>query len=164
MKRALFALTLAIALLLAGCGEVSTTNGGDSTESAKQEESAKEKVIFDNDKVKVTYTGIKEIDVKTVGYSYLNLKIENKTDTEVRVMMPYCSVDEEVVPFVIQGATTIYIKPGKTFPATFGIQMFNLSIDSLKNAKEIEFTLKAVDKDNIIDVIFEETMKIEFNK
>ena len=46
MKRALFALTLAIALLLAGCGEVSTTNGGDSTGSAKQEESAKEKVIF----------------------------------------------------------------------------------------------------------------------
>lgn len=164
MKRALLALTIAIALLLVGCGEAPTTNSGEATGATNHEETTKEQVILDNDNVKVTYTGIKEIDVETIGYSYLNLQIENKTDTEIWVTMPYCSVDDEVVPFVIQGATTIYIKSGKTYPATFGIQLFNLSIDSLKDAKEIEFTLKATQKDDIMNVIFEETMKIELNK
>lgn len=161
MKLKLFALFLVAAMLISGCSGGSTINdsASNATEAAENEV-----VIFDNDKVKVTYFGIKEIDVETVGFSYLNLRIENKTDKEVQVMMPSCSVDNETVPFVIQGTTTIYIEPGKEYPATFGIQMFNLTIDSLKNAKEISFTLKAVDKSNIIDVVFEESMKIEFNK
>lgn len=164
MKLKLFALFLIAAMLLAGCSGDPTANGSASTTTAATDSAKNEVVIFDNEKVKVTYFGIKEIDVETVGFSYLNLRIENKTDTEVQVMMPSCSVDNETVPFVIQGATTIYIEPGKVYPATFGIQMFNLTIDSLKTAKEISFTLKAVDKSNVIDVVFEESMKIEFNK
>ncbi len=165
MIKKLTSLILAILLILSftGCsqsGADSTIGGG---ETNKQEEQATEEVIFDNDNVKVTYFGINELALD-VGYSYLNLRIENKTDTEVWVTMPYCSIDEETVPFIVQGATSIHIKPGKTHPSTFGLQMFNLSIDSLKNAKEIEFTLKAVDKENITTVVFEETMKIDFNK
>ena len=164
MKLKLFSLFLIAAMLLAGCSGDPSANAGASTTTAAAEAIDKEVVIFDNEKVKVTYFGIKEIDVETVGFSYLNLRIENKTDKEVQVMMPSCSVDNEAVPFVIQGATTIYIEPGKVYPETFGIQMFNLSIDSLKAAKEISFTLKAVDKSNVIDVVFEESMKIEFSE
>ena len=160
MKKLLLTLSVVIAMLLAGCGTPATTSGDPTTGTNKQEEV----VILDNDKVKVTYAGIKEIDVETVGYSYLNLHIENKTDTEIWVTMPSCNVDKETVPFIIQGATTIYIQPGNIYPATFGIQMFNLSIDSLKNAKEITFTLKATAKENISEVVFEEAMKFELNK
>lgn len=143
----------------AGCEE-----GIPSTDGTPAADPQEDVVIFDNDKVKVTYLGIKEIDVETIGYSYLNLKIENKTDTEIWVTMPYCCVDNETVPFVLQGTTSIYVNPGKTYPATFGIQVFNLSIDSLKNASEIEFTIKAVAKEDIMNTVFEETMKIEINK
>ena len=164
MKQKLFALFLIVAVLLAGCsGDLSSDIGANSTPPAT--EGAKTEVIlFDSEKVKVTYIGIKEIDVETIGYSYLNLRIENKTDTEIWVTMPYCNVDKETVPFVIQGATLIYIKPGEIYPATFGIQMFNLSINSLKDAKEITCTLNAVDKENSSNVIFEETIKIDLSK
>ena len=78
--------------------------------------------------------------------------------------MPYCCVDDEIVLFIIQGATPIYITPGKSMTATFGIQMFNLSIKSLEDASIIEFTIKAVVQDDIMNTVFEETMKIEMNK
>lgn len=164
MKKLLLALFLVVTMLLVGCGEVSTTNSGETTDVNTQTEATAEEVIFNNDDVQVSYISINDTYSEDIGYSYLNLRIENKTDTEIWVTMPYCSVDNETVPFVMQGATAIYIKPGNTYLSTFGIQMFNLSIDRLSNAKEIEFTIKAVDKENIIDVIFEETMKIEFNK
>lgn len=160
MKK-LACLLLAALLLFcfSGCEEGIPTVG--STPSTDPQEDI---VLLDNEQVKVTYKGIKEIDVATVGYSYLNLKIENKTETEIWVTMPYCCVGDEIVPFVIQGATPIYITPGKSMTATFGIQMFNLSIESLKDAALIEFTLKAVAQDDIMNTVFEETMKLEMNK
>ena len=153
---------LLVALLLfcfSGCEEGIPTAG--STPSTDPQEDI---ILLDNEQVKVTYKGIKEIDVATVGYSYLNLKIENKTETEIWVTMPYCCVGDEIVPFVIQGATPIYITPGKSMTATFGIQMFNLSIESLEDASVIEFTLKAVEKEDSTNVIWEENLKITSQK
>lgn len=155
-KLVCFMLILLIVLNLVGCEKGPELTNPQATNKQKEDT-----ILLDNDLVKVTYTGIKEIDVATVGYSYLNLRIENKTDTEIWVTMPYCCVDNETVPFVIQGTTAIYINPGKIYPATFGIQVFNLSIDSLKNSSEIEFTIKAVEREDVTNIIFEETMKIE---
>ena len=160
MKK-LACLLLAALLLFcfSGCEEGTPTAG--STPSTDPQEDI---VLLDNEQVKVTYKGIKEIDVATVGYSYFNLKIENKTETEIWVTMPYCCVGDEIVPFVIQGATLVYITPGKSMTATFGIQMFNLSIESLEDASVIEFTLKAVEKEDRTNVIWEENMKITSQK
>lgn len=164
MKKGLFALFLAIALLLSGCADILIMANEGMTDTTNQAESASEEVIFDNDNVKVTYISIDDTHSQDVGYSYLNLRIENKTDKEIWVTMSYCSADKETIPFIIQGATYIYIKSGEIYPATFGLQVFNLSIDNLKSANEITFTLRAVEKDNITNVVFEETMAIEFNK
>lgn len=151
-----FVLAVLMLFCFVGC-EGGTPSAGTTPPADPQEDV----VLLDNEQVRVTYKGIKEIDVETVGYSYLNLKIENKTQTEIWVTMPYCCVDDEIVPFIVQGATAIYITPGKSMTATFGIQMFNLSIESLENASVIEFTLKAVVRDDIMSTVFEETMNLE---
>lgn len=178
MKRVLFALSIVIALLISGCGEVSTTNSGDSTapvkqgettkesgestDPTKQEEAAKENVILDNDTIKATYNGV--TDMPDIGYFYVNLKIENKIDKEIWVSLEGGDVDGETVPMIITGMP-VYIRSGNSSNATFGFPMAKLSISSVKDAKQVTFNIHIRDKENITETIFKsDLITIDLNK
>ena len=162
MKKILLALSIVIAFLLTGCGEVSSTNGGESTGATKQEEIAKEKVILDNDTIKATYTGV--TDMPDIGYFYVNLKLENKIDKEIWVALESGDVDGETVPLILTGMP-VYIRSGNSYPATFGFPMAKLSINSVKDAKQATFKIHIRDKENITETIFEsDLITIDLNK
>lgn len=162
MKRYLLALSIVIALLLVGCGSPSTTNGDQTTDTNKQEDQAEQTIILDNDTIKATYIGV--TDMPDIGYFYVNLKIENKLDQEIWVVLESGDVDGESVPLIITG-TPVYIRSGNSYAATFGFPMMKLSINSVKDAKQATFKIVVRDKEDITKTIFEsDLITIDLNK
>lgn len=152
-KKSIFSLCIALLIALSiGCSSVQTDNGADTGNSIKQDELQKEVVILDNEIIKATYLGV--IDMPDIGYFYVNIKIDNKTDKEIWVTMESADVDGETVPMVVTG-TYVHIRPGNSYAATFGFPMLKLSINSVKDAKEATFKLVVRDKENIMDTLFE---------
>ena len=152
MKNSLFALFAVIALLLAGCETLPTTNGDQTADTNYQEDNANQVIILDNDTIKATYNGV--TDMPDIGYFYVNLNIENKIDKEIWVVLESGDVDGESVPLIVTGVP-VYIRPGNSYTATFGFPMAKLSISSVKDAKQATFKIVVRDKENITETIFE---------
>lgn len=151
-----------IAVQLVGCGNASTTSSEGDNNTNSQKEPQTDIVILDNEKIAVTYQGV--IDMPDIGYFYVNLKIENKMDKEIWVTLESGDVDGETIPLITTGAP-VYIRSGNSYAATFGFPTMNLSINSVKDAKEATFKLVVRDKENIMDTIFEsELITIELNR
>lgn len=141
---------------LVGCGNATGTGNGAShktpTEINNQDGEKVDKVILDNDMIKVSYRGV--TDMPDISYFYVNLNIENKHDKEIWVVLESADVDGETIPLVTTGVP-VYIRSGNSFLATYGFPTMNLSINSVKDAKEATFKIVVRDKENIMDTIFE---------
>lgn len=161
-KKSIFSLLVILLTVLSiGCSSVPIENGADPDNSGKQDDAQTEVMILDSEAITATYQGV--IDMPEIGYFYVNLKINNKTDREIWVTMESADVDGETIPLVVTG-THVYVRPGNSYSATFGFPMLNLSINSVKEAKEATFKLVARDKENITDTIFEsELITVELN-
>lgn len=66
------------------------------TVAESSEDKSDEYVICDNEYIKATYLGIME----SFGYVTLNVRIENKTDSEITVVPLESSVDDTMIQFV----------------------------------------------------------------
>lgn len=158
-------LAILLALSFTGCsqsGVNSTTNSGGTTDTIKQEETPNEEVILDNDTIKATYNGVTEM--QDIGYFYVNLKLENKIDKEIWVVLESGDVDGESIPLIVTGMP-VYIRSGNSYAATYGFPMTKLSINSVKDAKQATFKIVVRDKENITETIFEsDLITIDLNK
>ena len=152
---------LVMTVLFVGCGEAPIVNNTDSNNASSQNEAQTESVILDNEKITATYQGV--TDMPNIGYFYVNLKIDNKTDKEIWVTLVSGDVDGETISMIVNG-TPVYISSGNCYAAAFGFPMLNLSIDSAEEAKEATFKIVVRDKENIADKIFEsDLITIELN-
>ena len=75
---------------------VSTRSAVSQTVAESSEDKSDEYVICDNEYIKATYLGIME----SFGYVTLNVRIENKTDSEITVVPLESSVDDTMIQFV----------------------------------------------------------------
>lgn len=75
---------------------VRTRSAVSQTVAESTEAKSDEYVICENEYIKATYLGIME----SFGYVTLNVKIENKTDSEITVVPLESSVDDTMIQFV----------------------------------------------------------------
>lgn len=150
-----------LSVLFVGCGDTSAAIGGGTNNASNQEDAQTSIVVLDNEKITATYRGA--VDMPDIGYFYVSLKIENKLDREIWVTLESGDVDGETIPLITTG-TPVYIRSGNNYAATYGFPMMNLSINSVKEAKQATFKIVARDKENITDIIYEsDLITIELN-
>ena len=146
----LFAIIMVLQLV--GCGNTNVATNEAATNETKPDEAKIDEVILDNEMIKASYRGV--VDMPDISYFYVNLNIENKMDKEIWVTLESADVDGETIPLVTSG-TLVYIRPGNSYLATYGFPTMNLSIDSVKDAKEATFKIVVRDKENMTETIFE---------
>lgn len=146
----LFAIIMVLQLV--GCGNTNVASNEAATNETKPDEAKIDEVILDNEIIKASYRGV--VDMPDISYFYVNLNIENKMDKEIWVTLESADVDGETIPLITSG-TLVYIRPGNSYLATYGFPTMNLSIDSVKDAKEATFKIVVRDKENMTETIFE---------
>lgn len=152
-----FLLTIFIVIIIAllvGCSDSPPTNG-EGANNATIQENQKEIVILDNEVITATYRGV--TDMPDIGYFYVKVNIENKTDKEIWVTLESADVDGETIPLITTGIP-VHIRSGNSYLASYGFPTLNLSINSVKDAKEATFKIVVRDKENIMDTIFESNL------
>ena len=177
---------LAVAMLLAACGENSNANsfmattssederiaqsstndlnGSMSTESTKDEKiiQTEEIIIADDDYVTAIFEKIYDgSSLGVEGVFYIDIKVKNKTETEIWVYLDGASVNDEMVPMVMSGVP-LYVKPEKSGSNAFIISFAQLSIEQIEDVKNIEFDLVICDEETLDDIERVEGIHLDF--
>ena len=134
------------AVILSGESAPSVGNSDTSNSS-----SDKERVLIDDDAVKVSFVGAE--DASSLGVFYVTLKIENKTDTAIAINLANADVDGETIPLITTGVPLV-IRPGNSGQTGFIFSMANLSISTMDEAEKATFQVVARDNDTY-DVVYE---------
>lgn len=110
MKKGLFALFIVGALLLSGCGTDTASPDNDAPETSDDqtdtndtdtnstENEASETVIYEQNGLKIFFKDITAAPEPLIGY-YINLRIENTSETDYTVQADDLSVNDIMVPF-----------------------------------------------------------------
>lgn len=116
-------------------------------ETSVSETESEGMVIADNNYFKATYQGISE----SFGFYYLNLKFENKTDSEITIVPMDSSVDDVMVMFGTGVPSTMLAH--KSYNAA-------IMIGSNEPKNNIEFKLSAIDE-NWSELFTTDTIRID---
>ena len=110
-----------------------------------------EKVIVDNDKIKITFKGIGETGILNVGPV---LEIENKTDKEL-LIEPF--KNEVVLNNHVLIASNFYANPNETSTAVLGVECVDLFYNQIEKIETVnfKFNVKENDGNNNYTVIYE---------
>lgn len=130
---------LMIGSLAVGCSNNTSSN---TQQSATNTETKKviEKVVYDRDSIKITYTNVYGDRITTNGFPTLEveLKIENNTDKAIYLASEDASIDGIMVDSFIDSTIT----PGKIANGILNLWSEN---EELKTAENVEFKLVLVD-------------------
>lgn len=166
------ALAVALSLIASGCvfdenfPTVPESEGFDETTPSSAVTTVvpeSEKVIIDNDQMKVTFQ--KVVDGKDLGVDgvfYVWLKIENKMDEEVTVSVTDADVDGQSVSMVMTGVP-LNVRPGNSGSTGFIFPTSQLDIDSVKDAKAATFVVKFMSKETYSVIAESELVTIDLN-
>lgn len=120
-----------------------------------------EQVLFENDKVKVTFIEIFEMP-ELVGNCYLRLKVENKSDRTVMVSLKDSYVNDTVQ--MMGTGVPIILAPGKNSQQAFFFGYGNLGITSKDEIEKIEFKVWLMDNTNYDTVVETDSLVVEFSE
>lgn len=107
-------------------------------------------LLAENEHVAVTFDSLYE-EAFIDGVCYLKLAITNNWDKEIWVYLDKASVNDEMLPAVMQGVPT-YILPGKTSRNPFILSYQPLSIDSIEQIEAVEFDIVIADRESLNEV------------
>ena len=139
--------------------EQSTT---DVTEETSNSDANKEAVIADNEYVTATFERIYDAENLGVkGVFYIDIKAVNKTDTDIWVYLENASVNDEMVPMVMSG-TPLYINAQKSGKNGFIISFEPLSIDNIKDVRNVEFDLVIADRNSLAEMSRVSGIRLDF--
>ena len=119
---------------------------------------AKNDVIFEDDKFKITYVDFQDPNHGVTTFN-LFLKIENKTETEITAMLTDGYANDTSIFFMTGMPVTIASGKNAVGPFIFGYN--NLGINGIQDIKKLEFKFTARDS-KTFDVIYE-TESFELN-
>ena len=143
--------------------EQSTTDVTEDTiNSDTNSNTNKETVIADNEYVTATFERIYDAENLGVeGVFYIDIKVVNKTDTDIWVYLENASVNDEMVPMVMSGAP-LYIKAQMSGKNGFIIPFEPLSIDNIKDVHNIEFDLVIADRNSLEEMSRVSDIRLDF--
>lgn len=159
MKKIILTLLTLSLLAFCGCG---ATNPQETNQTGTTEPSdpVLETVILENDCIRATYQGVK--DMQSLGVFYLNLKLENKTDKEIWVTLESADVDSETIPLITTGVP-VYIRPGNSGIGAYIFSMVNLSINSVKDAEKASFKIVVWEKESLDKIFTSDLISVTIN-
>ena len=112
--------------------------------------SAAPALLAENEHVSVTFESLYE-EAFVDGVCYLKLAITNNWDKEIWVYLDKASVNDEMLPAVMQGMPT-YILPGKTSRNPFILSYQPLSIESIDQIEAVEFDIVIADRESLAEI------------
>jgi len=112
--------------------------------------SAAPALLAENEHVSVTFDSLYE-EAFIEGVCYLKLAITNNWDKEIWVYLDKASVNDEMLPTVMQGMPT-YILPGKTSRNPFILSYQPLSIESIDQIEVVEFDIVIADRESLEEI------------
>lgn len=160
-KILLMAMIAALAVGSAACSTSDTKSSSSvelsanssSAESSESSESQAEKVIYDENNIKITFTGTEKKLVTTA----IQLKIENSSDKDIVVQAEDLSINDCMMTTLFSST----VKKGKT--ANDGLEVGNTDLEDNKidKIKTAEFKLQFSDPETFQSVFDDKEVKIE---
>ena len=106
---------------------------------------ASELQLLDDDIISVSFVRLYEV-AGVDGAIYLQLQMQNKTDSEIWVALTDGAANDEMIPTIGSGVPT-YILPGKSSQNPFIIFTSALSISSASEIHDLTFTIYVEDRE-----------------
>lgn len=149
-------LVLVMVEALCGCEDLFATTGG--TQGSGSSASVK---LVENDSYTAYFMGAQ--DQANLGVFFVTLKIQNNTGKTVVVNLEDASVDGETIPMITTGVP-LTILNGNSGQTGFSFSMVNLSINSMKEAKNATFRIVLRDADSYDVIEKSELVTVTLNK
>ena len=121
--------------------------------------SEQQKVLFEDDNYKVTYQKFVDPDMGVTTFN-LYLKVENKSDKEVTVMLNEGYANDTAVTFMT--GMPVNIAPGKNAIAPFIFGYANLGFEKIEDIKKLEFKVSFRDKETFNELFQTDTIQLDF--
>ena len=143
MKKALVLLIIGImAISFAACSTSSSgTNSQKST--ASEQKSSTEKVIYDNNNVKVTYLGIEEGAIS----KKVKVRVENNSDSDLEVHADDASIND----YMIYPLAAINVNKGKKAIGEIEFSLNELKEKQIDDISKVEFKLRFLDPSSLAE-------------
>lgn len=118
-----------------------------------------QKVLFEDENYRVIYQKFVDPNMGVTTFN-LYLKIENKTDKEINVMLEDGYANDTSVLFMT--GLPVNIAPGKNAVGGFLFGYANLGFESIEDVKKLEFKISFRDKETYDELFKTDTIQLDF--